>query len=237
MKVLTTISSLALISSSALADLQNVSLFVSSDDTSISGSGLGAPHEGAGINYLFIGNDGGNFGTATTTPLVYNTTSQGLYWQLEPGFNEYFGVADAGHGYDVAQLTVAVSGTGVTFENGYLAYDGSTEGFYALYNISDPYNYSKSQLAIVRDLSASPEGGIPISLTAVIGNASATAASSIASSETPVTTSSATLAIETSTTSVESTITVAVISEGNAVGAVVPGTFLGAVALVAGLLI
>ncbi|KAK6463429.1 hypothetical protein DFJ63DRAFT_118704 [Scheffersomyces coipomensis] len=227
MKVSTTISSLALLVSSALADLQNVSLFVSSDDTSINGSGLGAPHEGAGINYLFIGSNGGNFGTANTIALVYNTTSQGLYWQLEPGIIEYFGVSGA-----VAQLSVAVSGTGVTFENGYLAYDGSTEGFYALYNISDPYNYSKSQLAIVRDLSASPEGGIPISLTAVFGSASATAASSTTSSA-PTTT----VATETSTTSaVESTTTVAVISSGDAAGAVIPGTFLGAAALVAGLL-
>ncbi|KAK6463431.1 hypothetical protein DFJ63DRAFT_334966 [Scheffersomyces coipomensis] len=233
MRISSTISSLALLASSALADLQNVSLFVTSDDTSINGSGISAPHEGAGINYLFVGNDGGYFGTANTTPLIYNTTYQGLFWQSQPNFNQYFGVSPAGPaGYGIVQLSVAVSGTGVTFENGYLAYDGSTEGFYALYNISDPYNYSKSQLAIVRDLSASPEGGIPISLTAVFGSASATAASSTTSSA-PTTT----VATETSTTSaVESTTTVAVISSGDAAGAVIPGTFLGAAALVAGLL-
>ncbi|KAK6463430.1 hypothetical protein DFJ63DRAFT_334965 [Scheffersomyces coipomensis] len=237
------VAPLSLLASSALAALQEVSLFVTSDNPSINGSGVRAPHEGAGINYLFDASDGSKFVNANTIPLVYNTTYQGLFWKSQPDLSQYFGVsADGSAGYGIAQLSIAVSGTGVTFKNGFLAYEGSTKGFYALGNISDPYNYSKGSLAIVRDLDASPKGGIPISLTAVFGGASS-APPAPPSTKAPVPSSTkapalvSTVATQTITTSAaKSTTTVAVIYKGNADGAIVPGTFLGAAALVAGLL-
>ncbi|KAK6463426.1 hypothetical protein DFJ63DRAFT_318525, partial [Scheffersomyces coipomensis] len=167
MKASTTISSLALLASTTLAALQNVSLFVASDDKTLNGSGVSAPHEGAGIGYLFIGTDGGYFATANTVPLVYDTVAESLYWwstpQIKQGFSTF---TNTQNGISVVELIVG-DYSGVTFENGYLAYEGSTAGFYALGNISDPYDYSKFALAVVKDVDASPEGGIPISLTAV----------------------------------------------------------------------
>ncbi|KAK6463427.1 hypothetical protein DFJ63DRAFT_334962 [Scheffersomyces coipomensis] len=257
MKVLTTISSLALLSSSALATLSNVNLFVSSDDQTINGSGVSAPHEGAGIGYLFVGNDGGYFATANTVPFIYDSDEQQLNWWSTPTIKQGFSTfTNTQNGITVVELIVG-DYSSVTFENGFLAYEGSTSGFYALGNISDPYDYSNVALAIVRDVNASPEGGIPISLTAVFESGSATQPAPVESTIlttaptytilpsttiTPSTTISITVATETSSTSAsstsatESSTTVAVVSSDDAAGSVVPGTFLGAAALVAGLL-
>ncbi|KAK6203050.1 uncharacterized protein RJT21DRAFT_119182 [Scheffersomyces amazonensis] len=243
MKAFTAITSLALLASKAVAELQNVSLYVVSDDQSINGSGISAPHEGAGINYVFVGTDGGYLGTTPTIPFVYNTTSGTLFWEVQPAFNQFFGVYEniysENQDFGVVQVSVIVNGTGVTFENGFLALDGSTGGFYALGNISDPYNYSKQSLAVVRNLSASPEGAIPISLTAVIGGSSSTsAAPSTTASSSVETFYTNSTTLETSTSAKETTTSIATISSGAAAaGAIAQGSFAGLAALAAGLLL
>ncbi|KAK6453768.1 uncharacterized protein RJT20DRAFT_131193 [Scheffersomyces xylosifermentans] len=181
MRLSITLSALALLSSQALAALQNVTLWVESDNSTINGNGLSSLHEGAGINYVFLGQN--------AQTLIHDDVNNWLYFIPVEPLRQYFAVEN-----NIAQVTVAFTDNTVTFENGYLSYGGSTEGFYALLNINDPYNYSKTQKALVHYPDGAPEGAIPLKIRVqtegepVPGSTSSTEASSSAAPTTLSTT-------------------------------------------------
>ncbi|GME85057.1 unnamed protein product [Ambrosiozyma monospora] len=123
--------SLALVSK-ALAD-ETVELFIKSDNSDVSGKGISAIHEGAGINYFFAGNG--------AQDLSYDGSS---LTSNEIGYPQWF----TPDGF--VQMSVSGEVTGITFDSdGTLEYNGSADGFQACKNVNDPYNYSKSQYAIM----------------------------------------------------------------------------------------
>ncbi|GME69726.1 unnamed protein product [Ambrosiozyma monospora] len=170
MKFSTLSASALFLVSKALAD-ETVQLFVKSDDSALSGKGLNAPHEGAGINYVFANTDDGaslslNYdGSSLTSPLTVNGGSSTA--------NQYFSVADG-----AVTLTVQASASGFTFaDDGTLEYNGSADGFEACKNINDPYQYSTENYAIVYK-SDSGDSCVPIKLYKKGGDSSSSSSSS-----------------------------------------------------------
>ncbi|GME85134.1 unnamed protein product [Ambrosiozyma monospora] len=119
-------------------------LYVNSTAPEVFGAGIFARHEGAGIDYLFLGQ-----GSDT---LVWN--GQQIYTN-KIGYSQYFNVDDK-----FAQLTVqGENSKPITFttidEKNYLLVDGKLEGFFACKNTNDIYQYSKDSY----ELMYYPDGG------------------------------------------------------------------------------
>ncbi|GME85147.1 unnamed protein product [Ambrosiozyma monospora] len=169
MKFTTLSASALLLASKAIAD-ETVQLFVKSDNSELSGKGLNAPHEGAGINYVFANSGDGesldlNYdGSSLTVPLTINGDSK---------VNQYFSVADG-----VVSLTVQAEVSGFTFaEDGTLEYNGSADGFEACKNANDPYHYSTRNYEILYN-SDLGDSCVPIKLYKKGGESSSSSSSS-----------------------------------------------------------
>ncbi|KAK9242502.1 hypothetical protein V1506DRAFT_547328 [Lipomyces tetrasporus] len=207
-----TLATLAALATGALAVTKNVTLKVKSDDAIIDGMGLSSIHEGAAINYVFLG--------MGSEDLVYETTNSTIY---DPNFIQGFPfylqiwgnlVIVAVGVTDVAQFRVG--------PNSYLSVNGSENGFYAAKNTNDPYNYSSAeyQALYYADESDAPEGSIPFTIyvDSSESNVTSVAATTTATSAMPsITTASYSNA---SITSMNSTAT-----------ATTPAQFTGAAAL------
>lgn len=119
---------------SLLAAAQAFSLFTESDTADVNNKGLTSYHEGAGINYAFLGADSIDF--------EYDATAKSLS-QKVGGYSYNFSVTET----HAVQFSV-IEGAEVSFDGEYLSYKGSTSGFYACKDIVEPYEYSKSTFAV-----------------------------------------------------------------------------------------
>ena len=146
------ISSLLTLSTTVFAAVRPVRLYATSEDISFNGRGLYSIHEGAGINYLFLG---------APQLLQYNNESRVLYLELStPPSNakQYLAFQSEFLALTVAQeplpVDIANDGT-VTFPR--------SEPLYAAKNVSDPYRHSEEVYAVVNSIH---DGAIPIGLRA-----------------------------------------------------------------------
>ncbi|KAK9320529.1 hypothetical protein V1517DRAFT_329092 [Lipomyces orientalis] len=208
-----TLATLAALASGALAVTKNVTLKVKSDDATIDGMGLSSIHEGAAINYVFLG--------IGSEDLVYETTNSTIYDPaIIPQFPFYLQIwgnviaVAVGLTDDVSQFRVD--------SNSYLTVNGSENVFYAAKNTNDPYNYSSAQYQAVyyADKSDAPEGSIPFTIFVDSSESSTTSvvATTTATSAMPSITSA--LYVNASITSMNSSAT-----------ATAPAEFTGAAAL------
>ncbi|KAK9357729.1 hypothetical protein V1504DRAFT_463507 [Lipomyces starkeyi] len=123
---------IATFASSALAATKSVYLTVKSDNPTIDGQGLSSIHEGAAINYVFLGSGG-------SEELVYESSNSTIYNPyIFPGYPFYLqiwgNILVVGVGETITQFKIDSSN--------YLTVNGSESGFYAVMNTNDPYNYS-----------------------------------------------------------------------------------------------
>ncbi|CAK9441200.1 uncharacterized protein LODBEIA_P50690 [Lodderomyces beijingensis] len=152
MKFFTLASTALSLSSTALAAIRQVQLYATSDSEEINGSGLYSTHEGAGINYFFLG---------AAQTLTYNDESRVLYIDLatQPPAQQYLAFEGEFLALTVGQEPLPVDIT----EEGTITFPG-VETLSAAFNVNDPYRYSESVPAVVN---SSPEGSTPIGLRAV----------------------------------------------------------------------
>lgn len=147
-----TLTSTLLFVASALADVIPIQLIARSESAEVNSKGLSSIHEGAGINYFFLGTN--------AQTLQYDEGAKVIYISLssdQPNSNQYFAIEG-----NVLQLTVAAQPLSVEFDaDGYAVFAGSNS-IYALMNINDPYRYSETSYAVVSYPEGAPEGAIPI---------------------------------------------------------------------------
>lgn len=96
-------------------------------------------HEGAAINYVFVGNDNGQ-------EFQYDQDNQKLTYQINATpnpINLSLGALD-----EFVSVAVTSDPVDITFDNNYLKFNGSSDNFYACKNLPDPYGYSKSSPAL-----------------------------------------------------------------------------------------
>lgn len=147
--------SLLTLSSGALAAIRPVQFFATSDNEEVNGKGLYSTHEGAGINYFFLG---------AGQTLQYNDEARVVYIELnsQPPAKQYLAFTG-----DVLSLTVAEQPLPVDIaEDGSVTFPGS-DALAAAKNINDPYRYSESVFAVVK---AGGEGSIPLTVSAKFGD-------------------------------------------------------------------
>lgn len=153
-------ASLLTLSSGALAAIRPVQFFASSDNEEVNGQGLYSTHEGAGVNYFFLG---------AGQTLQYNDEARVVYIELsaEQPARQYLAFTG-----DVLSLTVAEEPLPVDIaEDGTVTFPGS-DALAAAKNINDPYRYSESVYAVIK---AGAEGSFPLALSAVFGDVEAPA--------------------------------------------------------------
>ncbi|KAK7205267.1 hypothetical protein BZA70DRAFT_277742 [Myxozyma melibiosi] len=155
--------SLAGLAASAAATVANVTLEVVSSDSTIDGQFLSSIHEGAGINYVFLGPSGETYS--------YDSSANTFGGVSFAGLTSYFQVNDE----DL--VTVSILGGYTDFDivdGNTLAVNGSSSGFYACKNTGDPYSYSTSEYQALYYTSGAPSDCIPFTIEFVLDGASAT---------------------------------------------------------------
>ncbi|EMG48331.1 putative cell wall protein, putative [Candida maltosa Xu316] len=146
-----TIASVLTLSSSALAAIREYQLFAQSDNEEVNGQGLSSIHEGAGINYVFLG--------SAAQTVNYDTDSQNIFADLEIAGGQTARQSLVLEG-GVLQLSVAGEPLAVQIaDDGAVTFPGS-DGLAAAKNINDPYRYSENSFAVISG------EGIPISIVA-----------------------------------------------------------------------
>ncbi|EGV66733.1 hypothetical protein PSN45_003055 [Yamadazyma tenuis] len=127
-----------------------VHLFVESEDSSVSGQGLSPLHEGAALDYVFLGKNSADF--------HYNSTSHSIY-SLD-GNLELVPVVES-------NIVEFVPGKPNVFvKDGYLSYKGSSS-FAACNNVNQQYDYKGYALAQYPNENV-PRGCINVKVKAVI---------------------------------------------------------------------
>ncbi|KAK9384643.1 hypothetical protein V1515DRAFT_526586, partial [Lipomyces mesembrius] len=178
---------LATFASSALAATESVYLKVKSDNATIDGQGLSSIHEGAAINYVFLGSGG-------SEELVYESSNNTIYDPyIFPGYPFYLQIWGN-------IVVIAVGETVTQFKidsSNYLTVNGSESGFYAVMNTNDPYNYSAYayEALYFADGQDVPKGAIPFRI--YVEDATSTT-SSIATTTSSVATTTSSVATTTS---------------------------------------
>lgn len=130
----------------------NVRLYVESNDTKINGSSLVGLHEGAGFNFLFLGNQ--TWGEAGD--MYKHDTQHSLVYKEDNGGNKYFLSSwTPQEGETVIQERVSEENSStnslVTVRNGgYLLLNGSDDKFHTAKNLPyDPYGHSTDRYQLV----------------------------------------------------------------------------------------
>jgi len=118
-----------------------VKFTVESDVQDINNKGLSSTHEGAGVDYFFLGDE--------AQQLTLNTTSGDIYANLEVAGGESYPLPlnVISTGFPGLEAGGEVYKTNWSFEDGYLKGNGS-DNFYVAKNTNDPYQYSKNQYQI-----------------------------------------------------------------------------------------
>ncbi|GME67492.1 unnamed protein product [Ambrosiozyma monospora] len=139
------LSLFTILSASVLADssLENIALYVESDNTEINGNGLSTLHSGAGIDYFFLG--------TSAESLIFDSSKAQIYKTFAGQYEQYFDAATSNY----VQMTVSeahiadIQFTKVDGGKQYLNLNSSPDGFYACKNVNDPYNYSASSYELM----------------------------------------------------------------------------------------
>ncbi|KAK9350100.1 hypothetical protein V1505DRAFT_378047 [Lipomyces doorenjongii] len=175
-----TLAILATFVSSALAATESVYLKVKSDNPTIDGQGLSSIHEGAAINYVFLGSG--------SEELVYDSSNSTIYDPyIFPGYPFYLqiwgNIVIIGVGETITEFEIDSSN--------YLTVNGSESGFYAVMDTNDPYNYSAYayEALYYPDGQDVPEGAIPFSI--YVEDATSTTSSVATTTSSVATTTSA----------------------------------------------
>lgn len=113
----------------------SIDLYTKSSNKDVDGKGIWNIHEGAGINYMFLGNE--------STTMTYNTTSGYISQPLTEQYKEHFSVQGS-----VAMMGV-LQPMPVCIYDGNFFFNGTTEGFYACMNTGDPYRYSTASYQLM----------------------------------------------------------------------------------------
>ncbi|CCH41107.1 putative secreted protein [Wickerhamomyces ciferrii] len=128
--------------------VNNVQFFVESENPNVQGKSLHHRHEGAAVDFVFLGDAPATFKYDYKTDVI--TADVGTEYPL------YFSVL-SGVEFPTLQVSAASSYyTKWAVEDGYLTGNGSSN-FIAAKNTGDPYNYSKDSFQVA----LFPEGGIP----------------------------------------------------------------------------
>ena len=126
------------LSSSALATISSIQLFAKSDDSKVDGLGLYSKHEGAAIDYLFLGKNGAD--------LKYDDEKKQIFQELKTSsitVRQLFTL-----GGDVYEVGATDNFIPVTInKDGTLSFTGDDK-VYASKNVNDPYRYSESEYAV-----------------------------------------------------------------------------------------
>ncbi|VEU20444.1 DEKNAAC101335 [Brettanomyces naardenensis] len=128
---------------SSAGEVSDIALYAYSGYDEINGLGIYNIHEGAGINYLFLGQ--------SAATLFYNKSTDVIFQKLTDKYNQYLAIAGG-----IVELAVYQPDVKFTVVKGNLAADGSADGFYACKNTGDPYGYSKNQYQVLYNRSGSP---------------------------------------------------------------------------------
>lgn len=123
------IASLSLLAVSFAAEF-----YAESSNGEVNGKGLSSSHEGAGINYFFLGKD--------AQELTYHEENSTFSMDVNSRYPFLLSIY-----HDV--LMVGVLGPDAfDISSGYLAINGTADNFFACKNINDPYHYSKYSYAV-----------------------------------------------------------------------------------------
>ena len=134
-----TLSLLSLLKATQAAQTP-VSLVVDAESSEIDTFGLGSLHEGAGINYFFIGT------TANSQALTYDDSTKQITSDIFGSYPSWVGFTDYNQ---ILQLSVLGNYDLFSFDDeSYLLINGSVAELWACKNINDPYRYSQSSYAI-----------------------------------------------------------------------------------------
>ncbi|KAK6892163.1 Cell wall protein RHD3 [Candida tropicalis] len=162
------------LASVALASISNITLYVKSDNTEVNNLGVSSIHEGAAINYLFLGTNG--------QELQYDSDAKNIYLMLQTASMDVpinFTVSGG-----IYQLSPGGSTPVEISDDGELKFDGDV---YAAKNINDPYSYSERSFFLIDH---ETDGSIPIKLYAKFGDDDETEEEEPEQQETTSTTSS-----------------------------------------------
>ena len=142
----------------ASTPVSNVTLSVDTENPAITDKGLSDIHEGAALDFVFLGKDSAFYSFDRQKKSIYKTVEiddgkETVQWDLCLDQN----TLDIGVGTQEAEFTV---------DGKHLALNGSTDGFYVQKNLSyDPYGYSKNQYAVTYyGKNSAPEGSIPVKI-------------------------------------------------------------------------
>ncbi|KAK9364544.1 hypothetical protein V1509DRAFT_636036 [Lipomyces kononenkoae] len=209
------LATFATFATSVLAATESIYLKVKSDNSTIDGQGLSSIHEGAAINYVFLG--------GASELLAYESTNNTIYdpyiFPPYPFYLQLWGsilIIGVGVVDDVEQFRID--------SNNYLTVNGSENVFYATMNTNDPYNYSaySYQALYFADKSEAPEGAIPFRIFVESADSTTSSVATTTSAEPSIATAVYTNA--TTTTSKNSTAT----STNSTTTSTAPAHFTGA---------
>ncbi|KAI5966861.1 uncharacterized protein KGF55_000270 [Candida pseudojiufengensis] len=158
MKYLTFASILSLLSSTTLAAIKDIQLIAESNDQEINSKGLSSIHEGAGINYFFLGENPQN--------LKYDDEKKQIYILLNVNNGQQQVPQSLNFNGKFLSLSVSEPLAVEIDENDILQFDGSNNLF-AAKDQNDPYQYSRSSYAIVNE---DGEDHKPLSIKALFVN-------------------------------------------------------------------
>ncbi|KGU29192.1 hypothetical protein MGS_03910 [Candida albicans P78042] len=119
-----------------LGKIQNVYLYVRSQNQTVNGNGLYSVKERPGINYFFLGPPN------RAQKLIYDDQNYYIYQRVDPHTRYYFGIQR-----NILQLSKGNPQRVVMRRNGELNFRGDDK-LYAVKNIGDPINYSKDHYAV-----------------------------------------------------------------------------------------
>lgn len=127
----------------ALAQARTVRFFTESNDTQINHKGLYSTHEGAGINYMFLGGDDAQNYTVTDYGEIF------LSQDSADGstFKQTLSIVNYPNVFPYLQLSVTPDNVNWYIDDGYLSGNGS-DNFWVAKNTSDPYNFSQYSYTI-----------------------------------------------------------------------------------------
>ncbi|GMM32564.1 hypothetical protein DAMA08_053090 [Martiniozyma asiatica (nom. inval.)] len=184
-QIFTSAAAIALISL-AKVNAEEVHLYTKSDNDEVDGFSLGWIHEGAAVEYVFLGSKGGD-----TEAL--NFEDNALEYDWLPGYPQY--VSFGGNYVQVASFGPA---NVFTFDDdNLLQVNGTSKNFYACKNTNDPYSYSASSYELMYYESDAPSDCISVevekssgadasSTTLVSSTTAAPSSQTAATSSTPV---------------------------------------------------
>ncbi|GME71117.1 unnamed protein product [Ambrosiozyma monospora] len=138
------LSLFTILSASVHGYLQNISLYVDSDNTEINGNGLYTKHSGAGTDFFYLGTGADS--------LVFDSETKHVYRAYGPQYEQYFAADNSGFVLMTVDDAIDVHFTQINGGKQYMSLGNSTQDqgtFYACKNVNDPGHYSTSSYELM----------------------------------------------------------------------------------------